>query len=235
MLIALVLACSGGDAPAPAPSGPPELRAGAGGTPLDDHMKEHYRDATLAMEAWVGANFESAATHLNYLAEHPAAKGLPESAAPYVETMQGAARRAAEPSPPAETARAFADLGAACGACHAELGVKPTIQLSDPPPESKDVQPHMIGHLWAVRAMWIGLVTNDDHAWARGANHLSGDPLHGEAFGVGDLPENLVAHTQTVHENGRLAANSVTVAEKTAAFTSIVGACGDCHLEMRGE
>jgi hypothetical protein len=149
--------------------------------------------------------------------------------------MQEAALRAATPAPPSDTARAFADLGAACGGCHEASGVKPQIVLSDPPKASEDVQPHMVGHLWAVRAMWIGLVTNDADVWVRGATHLSGDPLHGEAFEIGEMPEHLLEFAKSVHANGAKAGDAKDTKARLEAFTGVVQSCGDCHLEMRGE
>jgi hypothetical protein len=237
MFVFLTFACSSSPpAEEPAPTEPAEVHAEPGGTPLDSHMQEHFRDATIAMEAWVGAKFDVADKHLAYLAKHPAAKGLPEGTTPHVEAMQEAAARAAAPAPPTKTAEAYADLGVACGACHAAANVSVEIELDEPPPASDNVQTHMVGHLWGVRALWSGLVSNDDALYTRGATYLAGDALHQGSFGmIDELPENLQAEAEAVHAGGRAAAVATTPEARRAAFVGIVSACGNCHSEMRGE
>lgn len=221
----LFLACSSGD-PHAEPA-LPKVAEKAKDPVAAEHMKEHFDDATIALEGWISGDLPTASKHLTWLGEHrpPAAMAKhPDD----LRAMQRAALLAAQGGPPEKVAKQLTAIALACGDCHTHSGAAPKLEIPPAPPPSKKLSAHMTGHLWAVNTMWAGLVTHDDTMFAKGASALDAEPAHG-------FEDEQQALAVRVHELGREARAATTRDQRADGFAQIIGTCARCHVDTRGE
>lgn len=225
MLLNLLVACATNPDAEPSL---PEIQREAANPIHAEHMKEHFDDAAIAIEAWLSGELPTAREHLEQLAEHQAPAGMVRGTDADLKAMQDAARKAAQAGPPQTMATHLAEIGVACGACHLHSKVKPTLAVPPPPPASDKVTPHMAGHLWAVHTMWAAMVTNDDAVWAKGTKAFDTEPVHG-------FEDEQQQQAIAVHAAGRKAASAKTPEARAKAFAEVATTCIGCHSSTRGE
>lgn len=240
-MLLMLLACASktpqvGEAAATAPAAPAPAPVAetvaepVGGESLAFHMSEHYAKTLVARDSFIHGEIGAAREALAWIGAHPEPHGMPEGAAPFLEQMQTAAIAGAEASDPAGTAKGIADLGAACGSCHAAFSVSPSIEVGTAPDPSSELMPHMMRHQWAVGAMWVGLVIPSDDAWSKGTAAMSEAALPEGAYEVPQVSESSWKHAETAH----VAAASQD-ADRSKTYATVVASCAGCHSEMRGE
>ncbi len=225
----LLLACGGGGTATPKPpKAPPAAEVKA-------HMAEHYSKATIALESFVSGEIGETKAALAWLGEHPPPGGLPAGAEPFAEKMKQTAADTSKLVRIDELAAGIAQLAATCGSCHAALGVKPSIELEEPPVESQRILDHMARHQWSVNAMWTALATNSDEPWMRAALVMGPDALPPSAYQVAEVSEQSMAHAATAHAVVTASADATAPGKRVEALSAALRACAGCHGEMRGE
>jgi cytochrome c553 len=242
----MLLACAAktpavGDAPAvaePVVAEPavsePAVSEPAAAEPAEEtlafHMSEHYAKTLVARDSFIHGEIGAAREALAWIGEHPEPEGMPEGAGPFLTQMRQAAEAGAQATHPDGTAKGIADLGAACGSCHAAFSVSPGIEVGQAPPPSTELLPHMMRHQWAVGAMWVGLVGPSDAAWQQGTAAMSEAALPEGAYEVPQVSEGAWKHAETAHS-----AAASQEPDRSQTYATVVGSCAGCHSEMRGE
>lgn len=219
------LAACGSIPDAPADGPPPE--------DLTRHMRTHYAHALAMREVVVMGDLSllhMPAAQLGADARHA---DLPPSAAPFVERMNHAARRADDARTLADASRAVAEVAATCGACHEAHGVTLDASPIGDPAETMDNPGHMRRHHWATAKLWDGLVRPSWQDWKTGADALSEHalfPQNLEPFGAGPETAPLI---EALHAAGARA-GTVEPSGRAAAFADVLATCAGCH-SRRGE
>jgi hypothetical protein len=125
-------------------------------------------------------------------------------------------------------AKGLANLGNACGKCHAQMGIQMELSAKDPPPEAEDAQSHMQRHQWAVRRMWDGLIAPSDEAWKAGARLLQEAPLT-VASGTASEAKEGQGIADQVHGLGSAALAQTVPDERAATYAALIYTCSKCH------
>ncbi len=224
LLALLLLACGGSpEAPVAEEAPPPES--------VQRHMFTHYAHAIALREVVVSGNLSLLDRPTDGLGDHEQHAALPPSAAPFVERMNHAARRAGDARTLQQASHAVAEVALACGACHAAHDTQLAPSPMGPPTEAADHQGHMQRHHWATAKLWDGLVRPSWQDWKTGADALSEhqlEPQHLEPFGAGPETAPLI---DRLHQIGRLAveANAAGQDTRAAVFAELIGTCAGCH------
>lgn len=193
------------------------------------HMREHWGLATVVRDAVIAATFDELPDVAGELADHKAPDALRKYSAP-IALMRDAAERAQKSGDAKNAAQATADLARACGDCHTAAGVTPTLPSEDLPPDEDATKAHMLGHDWAARELWAGLVMPSDERWARGAAALNRKPLtKGDFFEDWEVTDGLVGLDRAVHDMHPRVAAAATRDQRVAVFAELVQNCSSCH------
>ncbi len=125
-----------------------------------------------------------------------------------------------------DAARHTARAAAACGACHARIGVQaagPIAMLKNKPTSGDD---YMRRHRTATENLWIGLIGPSNAAWTAGAaalNHIGSFPgTVGRSQGYRERAEHL-------ERLGRWAVQAGERKTRTAVYGQLLASCASCH------
>ena len=179
---------------------------------LDRLMSQHGQIATLARNAVIVGDTDTAKGKATVLASLMENATFPEQGADYARVAREAAAGMREAATPAEFSLAFARLAQSCGQCHHELNRGPPSKL-DPVPLGADLEMHMKRHFWAVERMWEALLNNSPLTFQAAASVLNESPLHGSSAPDSDSPPGVAALAQEVHDLAFVAALEGKVAE----------------------
>lgn len=211
----------------------PATRAEALQTPtVHAHMAEHYAQADRMKRSVINGDLATYRQAATWLAEHELSSTAPEPWRERARVMQDAAKGGRDAQNVAEAATALGGVGAACAACHTELG-RPNVVPGEPPALGSGAQPHMARHQWAADRLWDGLIVPSDEIWIRGAEVMADAPLEPGAVAAGRSVDPEVARlASSVHEQASVA-RLLPRAERGAAYAKFVQSCSECHAASR--
>jgi len=203
----------------PKPSGP--------GTPLDQLMREHFKQGEEIRHAVIFGKPNDAVQPALALGSTVDIPNLPKAWLPTMERMRTASNRVQNSSDLAETAAGTADIGLACGSCHQSQG-GPKITVGDAPDVGSTVVSRMARHSWAMERLWEGLYGPSNAAWKAGARVLQEDPFPAEVLERGGV------YGRTAAKDFKSLAGQATAKEapkeRAALYAGLLGTCASCHL-----
>ncbi len=197
------------------------------------HMQDHFTKIGDLQLAVVNGDLDAAKQPARWLAEHATLSGMPDSWQPYLPAMREAAQVAAGATDMLTVSKATAQLGAACGKCHAALGAKVAFDIESALPEGGDAAAHMKRHAWASGRLWEGLVVPSGQVWQTGAAALDEVPLVPEE--VTSDPEKVPevkALSNRVHELGAAARQAGDPETRAAVYGDFLDTCARCHAAL---
>lgn len=206
--------------------------AGARGDTVLDHMHDHYDAVVEIQRAVIAGSLDDTREPAQWLVEHEAPAGLPDSFEAHVEAMRTAARDALGAQDLISAASAASHLGLACGGCHVANDVSVEFKERRQPSDNEKARAHMQRHQWAADRMWEGLIGPSDLSWSRGANLLFESPLHPKALGAEASDDATLTMARRIHQ---LAANATTVSEpadRAEIYAEFLANCAACHTEL---
>lgn len=203
-------------APVPAPPAEPEA--------LAIHMRDHVDLATQARDALIRGQREAAEGALTFIAQHREPNASPDTA-PFHARLSDSAKRAIDAADLPAAAKAVAELGAACGDCHARTGHGPRPEPSgfEDLDQELTVASHMHGYLWASDRLWDALLSADDALWQVGVSTLA-------ALTPPSRPKKLRAGFAAIRAWAKDAASRASSEARAAAYGTLVSTCAACHL-----
>jgi cytochrome c556 len=214
-------AADGADAPtaeAPRPGSPGELL-----------MRDHFKQTVTIRESLIWGKVSNAVAPAESLAGIEGVKTLPKHWQVSVTQLQEAARRIRQSSDLPEAAAATADIGRACGLCHASVR-GPEVKLDAAPAMDSSVASRMRRHHWATERLWEGLYVPSNPAWAAGAAALDIDPFAGDALNKGGVHAKSAG--SRFNKTAKTLAQAKTSEARGAAYSELLSTCGPCHEAM---
>ena len=161
---------------------------------------------------------------------------------PYLDRVSDAARQIEQAPDVVRAAKTAAGLGRECARCHDAMAAHIVFPVAPRPPESRKLQPEMLGHEWAAARMWEGLIGPSDERWGEGARALTQIPL---AI-VADQPREVPRQDWTLPDADkvgddvarvRLYANRALAERdqdaRAAVFGDLLATCAHCHAVIR--
>lgn len=195
-------------------------------------MGEHFGSSTTMRRALVAGDLQAFRAAAATLSDKELSANLSDTWKPHLEEMRGAAKRARDAKTTEGAARAFADVGAACAGCHAQLG-GPKLAVGAPPAEASGAKPHMARHSWGAARLWEGLMAPSQEAWTKGAEIFTDAPLVPEAVaGARSVPPELDELAKRAHHLGAQAHAAKDTAARTKAVAGVYATCAGCHSKL---
>jgi cytochrome c556 len=189
-------------------------------------MKDHFTQAIHARDAIIRGDLAAMQAPAKWLADARVAETLPADWKPHVIHLQNAARSALQADDLAEAADAIGAMGAACGDCHAELGVRLRFAGMSAEGEASPVLDRMSRHQRAADWMWKGLVRPSDRAWSAGVLALQEAPLWPEDEAT---PQAAVALADRIHTLAELGPVTQARSARARLYGEYVATCSTCH------
>lgn len=216
-------------ASAPPPAAPPPTETPAPGSPGELLMRDHFKQTVTIRDALIWGKVAHAVAPAESLAGIEGVKTLPKHWQVSVTELQESARRIRQSSDLSEVAAATADIGRACGLCHASVK-GPEIKLEAAPAMDDSVASRMRRHQWATDRLWEGLYVPSNAAWAAGAAALDIDPFAGSALNKGGVHAKSAG--SSFNKTAKTLAQAKTSEARGAAYASLLSTCGPCHEAM---
>jgi mono/diheme cytochrome c family protein len=193
-------------------------------------MSEHFGFAAWARDATSIGDVDSAREALLNLASHANEGSVPGVWLPRVRALADDARSAADATTIEGLANGVAQIGRACGECHAATGGGPAVstpawQASEQGPDT--FPDRMFRHRNAIEQLWLGLVAPSTALWNRGAAELAHASSDVRVEGV--LPASYEHAFRNLQDLGRQALSGGTPDERAQSYARVLGACADCH------
>jgi hypothetical protein len=193
-------------------------------------MSEHFGFAAWARDATSIGDVTAAREALLNLANHTYDGIVPGAWLPRVRAMQDQARGVAGATRLDQLANGVAQLGRACGECHAATGGGPAVSepRREPPPTEPDSFPdRMFRHRNAIEQLWLGLIAPSDAVWQEGALQLarSTSELHMQ----GAVPEDIDQALRELNWLGVQATLAREPFDRAESYGHVLGACAECH------
>ncbi len=192
-------------------------------------MRQHFASVLAAHDAVIRGDLDEARRHARAIADQPAPPALPPAAAPYFQSMQVSAARAAAGTALEDIAASTAAMLGMCGDCHRAVGTMPALAAPARPAVGGQVG-HMLDHKAAVDLMVEGLTVPSTTAWNEGAAALRGAPLR-----RGDLPpdrgltRDIVALEARLHELAERGEAAGDVRARVFVYSEVLQSCSPCH------
>ncbi|UCG75357.1 MAG: hypothetical protein JSV95_11570 [Gemmatimonadota bacterium] len=196
----------------------------------DPTMTSHFDAAAGVHTAVILGDLDGVRTPAGWLAEH-APPDLPEGSEAFVAELQKYAARAADARNLEDAAYATGRIAQACGECHQAYVRGPVPVLPPGAASGDDVAAHMVGHAWAVRRMWEGLVVPADESWMAGARALECQRLPPEAVAADDL-EAADYLEKRCHGLGSRAQLVSGASARARIYGELIATCADCHQRL---
>jgi hypothetical protein len=186
-------------------------------------MAEHFVQADEIRDALIAGDLDKAKTPANWLLENMVTEDMPVRWRAHVPKVRRAAKTIAEATELADATAAAGKLAAACGECHADIGVEMKPPHRSVPLNDDSAFAQMDRHGYAAERMWDGLIGPFDDAWSEGATLMRDAPLHGDA-----APEPVMSLASAVHD---LATSSVGLDanKRGERYGEIIASCAGCH------
>ena len=215
--ITLLLAAAGSCRPTPPTSPSPEDAPA-----VRFEMDEHYMDVWAIKDAVVDGELDTVAELAERLAAREREADHPSSWDPHVQHVVTHAEALTKGDDLGVAASGVAQLGAACGGCHSDLGVQVTFDDTvEPDMDDDSSAASMQRHQWAVDRMWEGLVGPSDWAWEHGAELIVHAP------GCAETPDGPGCAAMAT-----LGPQAVAAADENArvdVYGKLLGTCAACH------
>ena len=198
-----------------------------------EHMLDHFIRGVQMRDAVIAGDLEAMREDARWLAEdHFSKDNLPAPWRPHVTGMQIAANKALEAEELRIAAGAVAELAAACGGCHRELG-GPSFTVGMPPRDVSDVAAHMARHRWAADRMWAALAMPSDEAWRRATEVMADAPLVPEAVTASRTASSEVgALARSVHDIAKSMGEEEDLEARISGYGRLLTTCASCHTAL---
>jgi cytochrome c553 len=225
-----IVACGGTPSPAEkpvaaAPATPPKTV-----TELTKDMHAQLGKVTVAQQAVIRGDLETAVEPAKWMAEHQETEGFAPDTGPIVADMKKFAAALAGAKDIKGAATATAMMISYCGKCHEAAKVKPAFPDLPKPTWTKGTAAHMLEHQWALDLMYQGLAAPSNELWVKGVEAFQKAPL-----AVADLPRDtkltaeIVASERKAHEQAAKALKTTDVGTRVALYGEVLGECANCH------
>jgi cytochrome c553 len=195
-------------------------------------MRGHFEQARIARAALTRADLKAAREAMAWLAGHPLADTLPESAQPRMAAFQAAAGEFEQVRKVRDGALALARIARQCGECHRAMEMGPSF-ARPPLPEGENAISHMRRHHWAANRMWEGLVAGDPELYAEAAQGFAEPALSARELGAAPVAqaelESLIRH---VHQLGARAGVATDDAARAEIYGELLASCAGCHRAL---
>jgi cytochrome c553 len=206
--------------------------AWAGSPPVVSEMHERFTTLSSARDAVVRGDLERAKSEAAWLTDLGSVTHVPKPWRPYLANLNEASQLLSGATDLQGASRGVANAALACAECHAASGGGPSLANQDQvPPQAWVAGQNMPLHKWAVDWMWVGLLTNSDEAWLRGAKELDDMPLvpKFEAAPPGGLRE----LEQLVYVLAGKATTTTDPTERAELMGNLIATCSQCHAKAR--
>jgi len=181
-------------------------------------MQFHFVEAEKLRSAVVAGEPIRALADARRLREDNWTPQLKETWKPHIGAIQAAAGRFVSAENTRAAGRAVGELGAACAACHVQLG-SPTVPPSGGVTAATEP---MEQHAVAVERLWWGLFTPNDAAWTEGATALARAPTtRSDVVAVDDAARQI---TDLANQAATCAATN-----RPQVFGELLATCASCH------
>lgn len=192
-------------------------------------MEEHYTAAIRSHDALIQGNLESLRKQLAKIAEQKLPTGAPKSWTDHHIALQRVARKGERVSTLDEAASVMAEVGEACGTCHATLEVGKIYFWPEEPKGNDELEKAMRTHQWATERLWEGITGPYEEAWNRGASILANVRLFGEEGG--SVKTVLLKLEAELRALGRNAKAATRLHERASIYGHLLKTCAACHQE----
>jgi len=226
-------------APASAPAAPATASAAPAAsapavTPTPEaKMAEHFSSSAAMRDALVKGDLEAFRAAASTLSDKELSANLSDTWKPHLEGMRTAAKSARDAKTIEAGAKAFAELGRACAACHEKIGGPKKLEIGEAPPGGSGAKPHMARHHWAAARLWDGLMAPSQEAWTKGAEAFTDAPLVAEAVaGPKSVPPEIDELAKRAHAFGHDAHKAKDAAARAKAVADVYGTCVGCHKKL---
>jgi hypothetical protein len=225
-------------APTPAPEAEPPAKPQVEPVPEDQPepgslrakiMRHHFKETVAIRNAVISGEINRASKPAQALAELKGVETLPKLWQDSVRRLSAATKRINESSDLQESAAATADIGRACGACHAVVS-GPKAKLGDPPPAGTTMKQRMKRHQWGTERMWEGLYVPSTEAWKAGVDLLTADPFPKQDVGKGGV--HAISAASRFNKSMAKAKAAKSGADRAAAYADVLSTCAPCHKAM---
>ena len=201
------------------------------GTPRERLMRAHFKETAVVRDAVIRGALSEAVAPASALAKMEGIGPIQPSWKPSIDALQAASRRISQsPDIPGASA-AIADIGVACGTCHAGAG-GPKVKIEAPPTPDKTLASRMQRHVWATERLWEALYVPSDPSWKAGVDALAADPFPKEVLDKGGV------HARSAAGRFKTLAATAGAAKKiedrAKAYASLLETCSACHQATRG-
>jgi cytochrome c556 len=184
------------------------------------YMREHATEAWYTRKAIISGHLRDAAPVVSRIANDAWSPNLRPEYLEHVTLVRAAARSVQNAATLPQAASALGGLGAACAACHREIGGPPA---STAPAALAPADP-MLAHAAAELALWQGLITPSEESWRQGARALLEAP---------ELDSDVEQVSTIAHRTKALASDALAEKEPRAAlYGEIVSTCSTCHTRV---
>ncbi len=199
--------------------------------PVVAEMHERFTTLVAARDAVVRGDLEKARSEATWLTDLGGGTHVPKAWRPYLANLNESTQLLSGAADLPSAARGVANAALACAECHGASGGGPSLANQDQvPPQAWVPGQNMPLHKWAVDWMWIGLLTNSDEAWLRGAKELDDQPIAPKFEGA---PKGLQELEQLVYVLAGKALTTTDPTERAELFGNLIATCTQCHTQTR--
>lgn len=191
-------------------------------------MAVHYLKANEVHDAVVHGNLDVAQATARWISENTKAEEMPMKWRNNVPPVIASANAVVGAKSLQDAAKGLADMGNACGKCHAEMGIGIELSAKEPPPAGDDTSSHMKRHEWGVKRMWDGLIAPSDESWKAGADVLREAPLEVHSDSP-DAQKEGQGIADQVHGLGSAALDQTVPDERAMTYADLIYTCSKCH------
>ena len=187
-------------------------------------MERHFEEADAMRTAAVRGEVETVREVATAFAARVSEATYPQPWGPSVERLEAVLARASAVDEARRSADLVAEVGAACGSCHADNDVPVAVDWpSEPSPEHR-----MDTFAYATELLWLGLVVPSEPAWDRGAEAYHA-ALSCEDFESVSLGPYHVSLCSSVKATGASVVSAEDTAGRQRAFADVLMTCAGCH------
>lgn len=192
-------------------------------------MRDHFKQTVTIRESLIWGRLTNAVGPADTLANVEGITSLPKTWQASATLLSDSAKRISEGSDVATVAAATADIGRACGLCHASSH-GPSVEVKEPPAVDESVTSRMRRHKWAGERLWEGLYVPSNEAWMAGAKALELDPFAGDALKKGGVHARGAA--SRFNTQAKKLGQAKTSEARGAAYAELLSTCSPCHEAM---
>ena len=125
-------------------------------------------------------------------------------------------------------------LARTCADCHARLTGPTRLDVRPAPSEERGREGRMRRHVWAMSALWDGLVGNSEAPWRAGAAVLAdGSLAASELVPPRSRDPEIALSAASVRSLGTLAMAASDTGVRAKLYGDLLATCADCHARAR--